>query len=63
MNKNINCYECIHHHVCKYFGNWEKPFPYKNDSYIKGYLHGLVKVLAEACTFFETKVLEKQNEK
>lgn len=54
MDKKISCYECVHHHVCKYFGKWNNYFPYKDDSYIKDHLEGLARTLAIACSYFKT---------
>lgn len=49
----MTCYECSHHCVCKYFNN-ALQFEYRNDSFIKDYLHDISKVLATACKHYHS---------
>jgi hypothetical protein len=54
-----SCYNYIHNPVCKYWGNWEKPFLYIDDSKIGPYFKRLVETLSCACALYTKR--ENQN--
>lgn len=56
----ISCYNCIHHHLCKFEPDWIA-FPTKDEASSTMWFHTAPKLIGSICNYFEKRVMPEDN--